>query len=504
MTTRVRGGLLARNTLFNLAANAVPLVLGLVVIPIVVRGLGPARFGILALAWVMAGYFVVLDLGLGRATTKFVADALGRGLEDRIPSTVWTATALQAVVGVVGSAILVAVTPLIVERVLKVPTGLEGEAKAAFYVLALAIPPMLIGGALRGVLEAAQRFDLVNAVKAPASAGTLLGPLVGTVLGWSLPLIVLVIVIVQVAAASAYYLLTLRVFPSLAERTFRGATIRPLMSFGGWLTVSVVVGPVFAYLDRFVLGAVASLAAVTFYAAPYDMLTRLWVIPASLLAAIFPAMSTLGGAGRHEAAGLAARSLRYLILAMGPVFILIAVNAHEILRVWLGPEFAARSTRVLQILAVGVLVNYLAFVPYTFLQALGRADVTAKLHLAEVPLYVALVVWMVATWGAVGAALAWLIRAAVDAAVVLVAAVRVSGVGPRAIVDGRVVRTIGLVIVFGLAAAAVTAASGGLWQRALGFAAALSTLAILAWRHALVEPERARISKLVRQARVTQ
>lgn len=499
MTVRVQGRLIARNTLLNLVAHAIPLGLALVVIPIVVRGLGAERFGVLALAWVLAGYFVVLDLGLGRATTKFVAEALGQGLEARIPSTVWTAIALQAAIGIAGALILAALAPLIVERFLNVPAVLVAEAKAAFYVLSLAIPPMLVGGALRGVLEAAQRFDLVNAVRVPVSSGTLLGPLVGTLLGWSLPSIVLAIVAVQVAAAAAYYLLSVRVFPTLRTRTFRGGAVRPLMAFGGWLTVSVVVGPVFAYLDRFVLGSAVSLAAVAYYAAPYDMLTRLWVIPASLLATIFPAMSALGGAGRKDGqAGLAARSLRYLLLAMGPVFILIAVNAHDILRVWLGPTFAARSAGVLQILAVGVLVNYLTFVPYTLLQAIGRADVTAKVHLAEVPAYVALVWWMVASWGALGAALAWLIRAAVDAVIVFVVAVRVSDVAPRAILDPRLLRTIGLIVGFGLAVAAVTAASGSLWQRIVGSAAALLVLAVLAWRHVLPEPERARISGLVR------
>src|SRR5258707_13937180 len=48
-------------------------------IPIITRALGDVRFGLLALMWAIIGYFSTLDLGLGRATTRFVAEALGRG-----------------------------------------------------------------------------------------------------------------------------------------------------------------------------------------------------------------------------------------------------------------------------------------------------------------------------------------------------------------------------------------------------------------------------------------
>src|SRR5258705_13573850 len=67
---------LARHTLYNILGQAVPLIVGLVAIPIITRSLGDTRFGLLALMWAIGGYFSMLDLGLGRATTKFVAQAL--------------------------------------------------------------------------------------------------------------------------------------------------------------------------------------------------------------------------------------------------------------------------------------------------------------------------------------------------------------------------------------------------------------------------------------------
>ena len=49
------------------------------------------------------------------------------------------------------------------------------------------------------------------------------------------------------------------------------------------------------------------------------------------------------------------------------------------------------------------------------MQGAGRSDLTAKLHLAELPLYAILAWWLIATRGIEGAALAWTLRVAADA-----------------------------------------------------------------------------------------
>lgn len=98
----IHGGLLARNTVLNLMGYVVPLLVGLAAIPYVVRGLGSEGFGILSIVWVLLGYFSLFDLGLGRATTKFIAECLSRGEMARLPGLVWTSLAYQLVFGVAG------------------------------------------------------------------------------------------------------------------------------------------------------------------------------------------------------------------------------------------------------------------------------------------------------------------------------------------------------------------------------------------------------------------
>ncbi len=414
---KIRGSLLARNTLLNLIGQGVPLVVAVVTMPFIIRGLGTERFGVLALAWVVIGYFGIFDLGLGRAATKFVAEAIGKGEQERIPVITWTAVTIQTVLGILGGFTLAGITPLLVECILNIPQDLRGEALSNFYILAVSIPVVLVSGSFRGVLGAAQRFDLVNAIRAPFSAVNFLLPLVGVLLDWELPRIVALLVISRILAMIVYYWSCTRIFPTLKGLPyFHWKELRILIGYGGWVTVSSVVGPALVYLDRFLIGSLLSMSAVAYYTAPYEVVARLRIIPGSLIMTLFPAFSTFDASGNQSGLEYAySRSVKYLLLIMAPFVLVLALFAGNILRLWLGTDFAEKSTLVFQILAIGILVNSIAYIPFAFLQGRGRPDITAKFHLLEVPIYVGLAWFLIKAMGVSGAALAWTLRVGLDA-----------------------------------------------------------------------------------------
>ena len=50
-----RGGLLARNTLFNLLGQGLPMLVAIFAIPLLIGMLGTERFGVLTIAWIVMG-----------------------------------------------------------------------------------------------------------------------------------------------------------------------------------------------------------------------------------------------------------------------------------------------------------------------------------------------------------------------------------------------------------------------------------------------------------------
>jgi len=411
----IGGRRLARNVLWNLLGNGMPLLVAIVAIPILIEGLGTERFGVLTLAWMVVGYFGLFDLGLGRALTKLVAERLGKGSEAEIPALVWTSMSLMTMLGALGAVFVAVLSPWLVGSVLKIPSGLQPETLTAFYLLAASIPIVISSTGLRGILEAHQRFGLVNAVRIPLGILTFLGPLVVLPFSSSLAPVVAVLVIGRLISWCVYASACLYVEPALRHSVnIRPALVKSLISLGGWMTVSNVIGPLMIYMDRFLIGVMVSMTAVAYYATPYDVVTKLWIIPGALMGVMFPAFAAALAQDRERAAHLFSRAVSYIFLSLFPVALIIIIFADEGLTLWLGSEFANNSMLVLQLLTIGVFINSHSRVPFGLVQSAGRPDLTAKLHLIELPFYLLILWWLVDVYGIVGAAITWVIRVAVD------------------------------------------------------------------------------------------
>jgi len=410
------GRLLARNTIWNLLGQLLPMAVAVVAIPPLVRALGLDRFGVLSLGWIVIGYFSLFDLGIGRALTKLVADKLAAHEEHSIPPLAWTSLLLMFLLGGLGGLVTLAVSPWLVHSALKVPVALQPETLRGFFLLALSIPLVTVTSGLRGILEAQQRFRILNLIRIPMSIFSFAGPLLVLPFSHSLVPVIGVLVTGRIIGMAAHFLACLYAMPGLRTFVLDRSSVVPVMKFGGWMTVSNVISPIMVYLDRFLIGALLSVSAVAYYTAPFDMVTRLSVVPGALVGVLFPAFAVSMVQDQDRTVVLLSRGIKYIFLAIFPAVLIIVTLAPEGLRLWLGASFAQNGAPVLRWLAVGIFVNSIAQVPFALVQGAGRPDITAKLHLMELPFYLA-AVWFLTKWlGIEGTAIAWTARVTLDAA----------------------------------------------------------------------------------------
>jgi len=183
------------------------------------------------------------------------------------------------------------------------------------------------------------------------------------------------------------------------------------------MTISNIISPMMVQMDRFVIGASLSMAAVAYYATPFEMVTKILLISSAISGVAFPAFARLlgerDGAATHR---LYWHSVKLVALGTTPAVLVAVLFAEPVMRLWLHGAFPADSASVLRILAAGVLLNALAAVPFACLQGARRADITAKIHMFEVPIYLVALVFVVPRFGIVGAALIWTARVTIDAA----------------------------------------------------------------------------------------
>jgi O-antigen/teichoic acid export membrane protein len=255
----------------------------------------------------------------------------------------------------------------------------------------------------------------------PMGIFTYLGPVALLPFTHNLGAILALLVFGRIVACAAHALASFYALPNLNRRfSFERSMLRPLLSFGSWMTVSNVVGPLMVTFDRFVVGAMISISAVAYYAVPYEAVMKVGLFAAALMGVLFPAFSTAGANDRSRLALLCDAGTRYLFIILFPVILIVVAFAPEGLRLWLGADFAVKSTWVVRWLAVAVFINALAQVPCAHLQSAGRPDITAKLHALEVPIYAVMLFTLVHAMGITGAALAWMLRVSLDAVALFV------------------------------------------------------------------------------------
>ena len=486
-----------RNTVWNLLGQVAPAIAALFTVPILIHGLGTERFGVLTLIWLIVGYFGIFDLGLGRALTQLLAERLGRNEHESIPPLVWTALGLMACLGVIGTAVAGVFAPAL-QHGLKVPPSLRGETLRAIYLLAFSVPLVVSTTGFRGVLEARQRFDLANLVRLASGVFTYVGPVLTLAFSRSLVPITIVLVAGRAATWTAYLVLCLRELPELRRRlAFDPTYVKPLLRVGGWMTVSNVVGPLLVYLDRFLIAAIIGAAAVAYYVTPFEIVTRLLMLPWAFAGVLFPLIASTFTPNPDRSARLFARGMRLILLTLFPFVLCAIAFAHEGLALWVGESFAVHSDVVLRWLAIGVFMNGIVQVPFATIQAAGRPDLTARIHLIELPLYVPTLWWMAHRWGIEGAAVAWMLRGGLDLVVQFVVATRL--LPARGQVAGIGARALGIAG-FTASAFAAVAFIPGLSSRVVVVIAALLAFGGLGWTRLLDSDDRSYIRGIMMRA----
>jgi O-antigen/teichoic acid export membrane protein len=414
--------LLARNSALSFVGQALPFVLAIATIPALVRGLGAERFAVLTLAWALIGYFSLFELGLGRALTQAVAQRLGSADEDRhVGAVAWPALGLLFMLGALGGAAIALATPVLVTRVLNVPVELQGETTIAFRLLAVSMPLVVSTAGLRGLMEAHQHFGVATALRIPVAAVMFIGPLLVLPFSRSIVPAVGTLVVGRALGFLMHLIVCLRRYAFLrAGVHLRSAPVAGLLRFGGWTTVSNVVSPLMVFLDRFLIGALMPLAAVAHYVTPFEIVTKLLVIPQSVVIAVFPALAATVMSDRARMMRLYDQSMRGIVVLTFPVVLVATAFAAEGLQLWLqGVVLPPESGEVFKWLALGVFLNGIAQPPLVALQSAARPDLVARLHVIELPIYAIAIFVLVERFGLPGVAMAWTLRVAIDAVALL-------------------------------------------------------------------------------------
>jgi succinoglycan biosynthesis protein ExoM len=372
--------------------------------PLLVHYLGTSAYGVWMLVGSVIVYLELLELGVGAATTKLVAEHVKSGG----PAVLQTLNTNMFVLGVFGClslALGLVLAPAAIDW-FNIPQPLHHAAYVSLVIMTVAISISIPFDALGGALTAYERVDLLsfsNMVRALAAST---GGAITAVLGGG---IVAVTLVTAVCGISVHYLRWrllarlvegLRLSPTLVTRP----TLRLTASLSGWFMLRDATSVVITRLDLVVVGVFLDIRAVAAYSIALKLSQASIRALQPFTTLFFPRASALSASGDAEGLrALLVDGTRVSVAVAMPVTLTLALLAEPALVAWVGDDFGDAAT-VLVLLAVARGLASLTETAWWMLGGAGHIKRTSALSLIEAAVNLGSSVVLAQVWGAPGVA----------------------------------------------------------------------------------------------------
>ncbi len=399
------GGLLVRGAATRVAAMAITVVTGLVMLPILVHALGDRMYGAWVLVGTVLGYYGLLDLGLSSAVSRFVSRALGEGDRREADACVASSVCLFSAAAVVVLAVTLAVYLLRAQL-----TSDPGEAAVLGKLLlimgaafALAFPTR----PFEGVLLAHLRYDLLSLLSIVATL--VRAALIIWVLsvGGGILALAIVSAAVNLARSLAVVACAWRVhgtvLPNLLALT--RTRLRSLLGYSVFTSIAQVADLLRMRAWPFVVSTFIGMPAITTFSIGNQMSEAISQMCASASSLMTPVFSRQEGS-RDLQAMRRAYLLTYKVSCYLVVFLVawVAAFGRDVLIRWMGSEHLA-SLPVLNVLLLAVLFGAAQIPTVNLLYGVSRHDLYAGSNIAQGVLTVGLSIVLAKPLGLMG--IAW-------------------------------------------------------------------------------------------------
>jgi len=395
-----------RNVFANWFAHAVTIVVAFFLMPFIIRQLGDNDYGIWILAFSLTGHLGVLDLGLRPIIVRYVAKYSALKDDQKINEVINSTLAAFTIIGV--AVLLVSIVlSLLSSRLFNVPPESYSDLRIVIILAGINLAMTFPFGVFNATIAAFQRFDLSSVIKISMYLTRSLFIVIFLSSGGGL----ITLGIIYVSTHLVEYLwrlkLCYRIYPELKiSLTYANRkTLKMVTSFGIYGFIIALSTQIAYQSDSIVIGAFISAGAITYFAIGSNLIQYLQNIVSLLNTTLTPVASSLEA---QQEFGLLKKLLivgtRYCALIVLPIATTYIVLGQEFIRLWIGPEYAPSSSRVLTILTIAYIGYLSQFIVGAIFYGLGKVKVFAIGSIAAALANLALSLLLVKPYGIYGVA----------------------------------------------------------------------------------------------------
>ena len=384
---------------------ALTIFVGIFFSPIIIRKLGPERYGVWILVFSMVDYFRFAGLGIRSAVVYYCARHYARREMDELNRVMSTGSFFY---GCAALFVLVAggLVSLRFTSLFKISPQYHEDTTIVVVVVLCSVAVRFLLMGFSAHLEALQRFDLINRqymavllFRSVCSVGALM-------LGYGLVALAWIAMIEASLEGSANWFVAHRVCPELrlSWTAVDFQALKRMARFGAKSFVLSGAGVLLAQGPPSIIGHYLPVAFVGFYAVAVRTLSYCMEAVAKVGTITGSRSANLDAIGQHgQMAALATCINRYCLALCLPLTIFMPIYGRELFLHWLGPEYAIHSAPLLPMLVAAITVAWASqFNAVAVLVGLGRHGRYAMVLILESVLILSGSVLVVSRYGVPG------------------------------------------------------------------------------------------------------
>ena len=330
---------------FNIGSSYTRFLVGIIAVflltPFILGVVGKEQFGLWALCIAVTGVLGLLDMGLGTAAVKFVAECAGNSDHQARNEAISTLLPVYAILGGLCLLLVITTTSVVVHQFRFDPQQTEVFGRIITITglaLAVALPLSVFRSALIGI----GRFDLVNLVETVCIL--INAVLVVTLLSSDWGLTGLAIANASIMLAGPLILLPVawRTIPEfrLSIGLIRLSRIGELAPLAMYFLLANVALLVTLRSDALIIKGFLPLSAVAAYAIAAKISEYSYLLNKQFSNALMPLIALSMGAGdQRTVRNVLVDGTRFLTIIATPLLGLLFFHAEHIINIWVGPDF---------------------------------------------------------------------------------------------------------------------------------------------------------------------
>lgn len=368
--------IIINNIKYNTISTGIVFIVNLALFPFIVSHTGKEIYGAYLLVTTFIGYFGVLDFGVSTALAKYIAEFTGKKDHETAGKIMNSSLFFYTIVGLI-VAVALLILSFCFDHIFKIGSGNVATMRQLFWVASVASLFIWPGRTFDGVLYGLQRFDwlainnIVTTILTAVSAYFIFTNNLGMVLFLAVSYLFIILRYLVSYVVAKHSIPNVKV----SFFYFDKEIFKTIFGFSVFLFLGNLLGLIIFDFDSFVIGAFASVSAVTLYSVGYSMQSGFRTINSLVGSPVFPASAEMEGKNEQDKQKeLLFKGTKYITMIIVPILIITIIFAGLFINNWMGPGFA-ESVLPAQILIAFWMFNNTIEVGVDLLTAKGYVKV---------------------------------------------------------------------------------------------------------------------------------